>query len=157
MGELAHNFRWDQGKTFSLFGLCSAIGYIMGPLIGGYLVRPTQHFPSGGNLGDTLQRFPYLLPCIVVACYNGLAMLLSLICLRETQNLRIDNAEYLPEPSTQEDQSPLPTANESDPLLNSQKADEGKTSKTFTRSALFCVLALGYVNTIKPSLVRSNC
>ena len=42
------------------------MGFSIGPALGGFLQRPADHFPLlCGMLFDT---FPYLLPCVVVAC-----------------------------------------------------------------------------------------
>lgn len=80
VGELAQNAGVDQAKAFSLFGACTALGYLVGPLIGGYLAQPAQKYGVYGPW-ELFKSYPYLLPCsistflnilVVIACFNHL-------------------------------------------------------------------------------------
>jgi MFS family permease len=37
VGEYAQNNGVDKGRAFGIFGFCTALGTLVGPLIGGYL------------------------------------------------------------------------------------------------------------------------
>ena len=52
------------------------VGFAIGPLLGGMLVRPAERFPA--LRGTIFETFPYLAPCLVVACLivlSGLGLL----------------------------------------------------------------------------------
>lgn len=83
VGELAHNLKLDQGKAFSLFGFCSAIGYVIGPLLGGYLADPATRLSFQGP-GNIFERYPYLLPCLVCGCFDLAISVIAFFLLEET-------------------------------------------------------------------------
>lgn len=83
IGELAHNTGLNQGRVFSLFGFCTAISYVVGPLVGGFLARPTEKFSSFHH-AKLFVEYPYLLPCALSALYNVLVAAISWPFLHET-------------------------------------------------------------------------
>lgn len=83
VGELAHNLQLDQGKAFSLFGFCSAIGYVIGPLLGGYLADPAAKLSFQGP-GNIFAEYPYLLPCLVCGCFDLAIAVIAFFLLEET-------------------------------------------------------------------------
>ncbi|KAL8951308.1 MAG: hypothetical protein Q9222_002707 [Ikaeria aurantiellina] len=145
LGELASNSRWDQGKTFSLFGLCSAIGYTFGPLLGGYMANPADRFTVLDPLDRFLRSFPYLLPCFAVACYNIVVVALSMTLLSETRS-----RDRFPEGGTvctPKKQASTDVSGETEPLLDSHgeemTAPNTKSTRMSSRSISLCVLILG--------------
>ena len=56
----------QRSTAVSSISFAYGVGFSIGPALGGFLQRPADHFPLlCGMLFDT---FPYLLPCVVVAC-----------------------------------------------------------------------------------------
>ena len=66
----------QRSTAVSSISFAYGVGFSIGPALGGFLQRPADHFPLlCGMLFDT---FPYLLPCVVVACLiliSGLGLL----------------------------------------------------------------------------------
>ena len=93
IGELASHAQLNQGKTFSLFGLCSAIGYIVGPLIGGCFSTQGDKISSESSQ-SLFSEYSYLLPCLVGSCYNILVAGISIPLMQET-NLAISQQSLL--------------------------------------------------------------
>ena len=124
VGELAHNAKLNQAKAFSLFGFCSAIGYVIGPLIGGLLSRPAEKYSCRGP-GNIFIEYPYLLPCVISGCYNVVVCAASWWLLEET-NQKVMTAPK-PNPTDQE------AGTEREPLLKPQESEPSRfSSKTAT-------------------------
>ncbi|KAL1588455.1 hypothetical protein WHR41_03127 [Cladosporium halotolerans] len=83
VGEFAANNGIHQGRAFSIFGLCTAMGTLLGPLLGGFLCQPTEKYGFTGPAGIFAQ-YPYLLPCAISACYNIIVVVLCIPYLEET-------------------------------------------------------------------------
>lgn len=64
-------------RAFALYGVMFGSSTMIAPLLGGYLVRPTETLPSvfGGN--QFLQTFPYFLPCLFSATLGLLAFVMA--------------------------------------------------------------------------------
>ena len=56
-------------------------GNTMGPILGGLLARPAELYPATFAPDGTWARFPYLLPCFVVAITGVLAMVATQLWL----------------------------------------------------------------------------
>ncbi|KAG1748652.1 MFS general substrate transporter [Suillus lakei] len=81
MGELTDST--NMAQAFALFPIVWCIGGFVGPLMGGTLARPQDHWPvlfSNPFWG----KYPYFLPCAVAACLFGLALFVMSIFLEET-------------------------------------------------------------------------
>ncbi|KIK98033.1 hypothetical protein PAXRUDRAFT_824358 [Paxillus rubicundulus Ve08.2h10] len=81
LGELTDVTNRAQG--FAFFPVIWSIGVVVGPVIGGSLSRPQDHFPrlfAGNFWGD----YPYFLPCLVVAMLTTLTFMMVLFFLNET-------------------------------------------------------------------------
>ena len=153
VGELAYNANLDQGRTFSLFGLCSAIGYVIGPILGGSLFSLSKRHSLRGPAG-LFYEYPCLLPCIVSSCYNLGLTVISGLYLSETRQWTSRSALVI-ERSPEE--SPEERAEEESALLTGHNA--GTIPKTGAEenmlripSVVLCVLGMmlalpGYINT----------
>ncbi|KAJ8595483.1 MFS general substrate transporter, partial [Rhizopogon salebrosus TDB-379] len=81
VGELTDSTNMAQG--FALIPIIWCIGAFIGPLMGGTLARPQDHWPT--LFGHSFWgRYPYFLPCAVSACLLFLAFFVLLFFLEET-------------------------------------------------------------------------
>ncbi|KAF8840911.1 MFS general substrate transporter [Paxillus ammoniavirescens] len=81
MGELTDATNRAQGLAF--MPMTWYIGAVIGPVIGGSLSRPQDHFPrlfAASFWGD----YPYFLPCLVAAMFATLTFMMILLLLNET-------------------------------------------------------------------------
>ncbi|KAG1770919.1 major facilitator superfamily domain-containing protein [Suillus occidentalis] len=81
MGELTDSTNMAQG--FSLMPIAWSLGATLGPMIGGALEHPQQHFPNIFP-GAFWSRFPYFLPSAVAAAFAVTCFLTILLFLKET-------------------------------------------------------------------------
>ncbi|CAG8695326.1 7225_t:CDS:2, partial [Cetraspora pellucida] len=91
LGELTD--RTNQTKAFSLFGFCWGFG----PITGGYLSNPVDHFP--GIFGNCvfLKQYPYFLPCAVAACISFTGFVIGFFMLPETRFRKVStDPEQIP-------------------------------------------------------------
>ena len=78
----------------------------MGPLLGGFLARPYEHFGVAGPF-KVFIHYPYLLPCLISAFYNLLVLGASCSILEES-NQTVSRAKsqsiesFEAEPKTEE-------------------------------------------------------
>lgn len=79
----------NQPRAFSILGTIYPIGYMIGPLIGGFLSRPAQKFPLLFN-NFIFTTFPYLLPNILLAGIAFIGFITGIFFLSES-NQRIIN------------------------------------------------------------------
>ncbi|KAG1736558.1 major facilitator superfamily domain-containing protein [Suillus lakei] len=81
MGELTDSTNMAQG--FSLMPVAWSLGATIGPMIGGVLEHPQQHFPNIFP-GAFWSQFPYFLPSAVAAGFALTCFLTILFFLKET-------------------------------------------------------------------------
>ncbi|KAG1884854.1 major facilitator superfamily domain-containing protein [Suillus subluteus] len=81
MGELTDST--NMAQAFALFPIVWSLGGFVGPLIGGALARPQDHWPAL-FANPFWGKYPYFLPCAVAACLFVLALFIMLIFLEET-------------------------------------------------------------------------
>ncbi|KAG1774830.1 major facilitator superfamily domain-containing protein [Suillus placidus] len=81
MGELTDSTNMAQG--FALIPIVWCIGGFVGPLMGGTLARPQDHWPALFS-GSFWRNYPYFLPCAVAACLLVLALVMMSLFLQET-------------------------------------------------------------------------
>ncbi|KAG1822960.1 major facilitator superfamily domain-containing protein [Suillus subaureus] len=81
MGELTDST--NMAQAFALFPIVWSLGGFVGPLIGGALARPQDHWPAL-FANPFWGKYPYFLPCAVAACLFILAFFMMLIFLEET-------------------------------------------------------------------------
>ncbi|CAI5484427.1 unnamed protein product [Closterium sp. Yama58-4] len=83
-------------KTFSIIGVCWGVGLLLdlrfdafncttGPAIGGLLCLPSQKYPDVFPPNAIFDRFPFALPCLVVATVTTTGLVVSLFMLPETR------------------------------------------------------------------------
>ncbi|ORY58748.1 major facilitator superfamily domain-containing protein [Pseudomassariella vexata] len=122
VGELSEATGMDKAKAFSLFGFCLAAGWTIGPLIGGTLADPTNHFGLQGPY-NVLKTYPWLLPCLFIAVYNVVVVTLTCIYMDETSSLTSTKA-------IQENHDRVRTHCETDPLLSEHDQATRESSHT---------------------------
>ncbi|KIK35705.1 hypothetical protein CY34DRAFT_561840 [Suillus luteus UH-Slu-Lm8-n1] len=81
MGELTDST--NMAQAFALFPVVWSIGGFVGPLLGGTLARPQDHWPAL-FANSFWGNYPYFLPCGVAACLIVLALFMMSIFLEET-------------------------------------------------------------------------
>ncbi|EJD37989.1 MFS general substrate transporter [Auricularia subglabra TFB-10046 SS5] len=82
MGELTDETNIAQG--FALMPAVWCLGGTLGPFLGGTLSHPHERYPEW--FGSPFWRdYPYLLPCLISACYSLLIFGLALLFLRESR------------------------------------------------------------------------
>ncbi|EME30242.1 MFS transporter, DHA1 family, tetracycline:hydrogen antiporter [Galdieria sulphuraria] len=89
----------NESAAFGLIGLTFGVGVVIGPVIGGFLSRPSVHFPHYFPPGSFFDRFPYLLPCLLVSVYVFVDLFFAFFFLDESRkrtwlNNREEPAEY---------------------------------------------------------------
>ncbi|XP_078676973.1 uncharacterized protein LOC144913820 isoform X1 [Branchiostoma floridae x Branchiostoma belcheri] len=82
--------------TFSLVGASSGLGRLVGPIIGGFLSCPAARVR--GLDVFILEKFPYLLPCLVAVFLSIINLLASSFFLKETRWGNADAGDKLPTP-----------------------------------------------------------
>ncbi|KAG2129262.1 MFS transporter [Suillus cothurnatus] len=80
MGELTDST--NMAQAFSLFPIVWCIGGFVGPLIGGMLARPQDHWPAL-FANSFWGNYPYFLPCAVTSCLFVLALFMMSIFSEE--------------------------------------------------------------------------
>mmetsp|Transcript_5617 Transcript_5617/g.21723 ORF Transcript_5617/g.21723 Transcript_5617/m.21723 type:complete len:462 (+) Transcript_5617:243-1628(+) len=79
-----------QAKLYSLRSSMRATGFLVGPIIGGFLSRPSETLPFSipfqftDNMPGLFILFPYLLPCICAAALNIGMLVAGCLFLNET-------------------------------------------------------------------------
>ncbi|EPQ51854.1 MFS general substrate transporter [Gloeophyllum trabeum ATCC 11539] len=81
VGELSDET--NQSTAFPLYDICSAIGFAIGPLLGGTFANPAEQFPAWFNT-PFFDAYPYILPCFITSLTAIGASLLAIFVLEET-------------------------------------------------------------------------
>ncbi|KAI8393986.1 major facilitator superfamily domain-containing protein [Radiomyces spectabilis] len=78
----------QRARAFSLLPLMFGLGSIIGPMLGGFLSKPVEHYPAifgrGGFLTDFLTEYPYFLPCFISAVICAFGLVFGMFYLEET-------------------------------------------------------------------------
>ncbi|KAF9453277.1 MFS general substrate transporter [Macrolepiota fuliginosa MF-IS2] len=72
----------NQVFAYPFFGIFWPIGAILGPMIGGSLSHPTEKYPLLFNY-LFFKKYPYFLPCCVIACFSVLGFISCYFFLKE--------------------------------------------------------------------------
>ncbi|KAI8372533.1 major facilitator superfamily domain-containing protein [Choanephora cucurbitarum] len=77
-----------RAEAFSLITVVHGIGYILGPIIGGFLSYPVSQYPkvfgNRGALTDFLSHYPYFFPTFIAALICAIAFIACFFFLEET-------------------------------------------------------------------------
>ncbi|KAI9446079.1 MFS general substrate transporter [Lactarius indigo] len=82
MAELTDETTAAQG--FSMLPAARALGYIIGPLIGGFLSRPQGRWPHLFS-HPFWAKYPYFLPCLAVSAFACVPLAITALYLKEVQ------------------------------------------------------------------------
>jgi len=80
LGELVD--KSNEARAFSMLGFCYAIGMVIGPILGGFLVHPAQKSSVFAN--TIFQTYPFLLPNLVYSLLSVAACIVGFMFLPET-------------------------------------------------------------------------
>ncbi|KAK6359049.1 hypothetical protein TWF696_000220 [Orbilia brochopaga] len=138
VGELAVAAKLDQASAFSLFGFASALGFVVGPLIGGSLSNPAPRLGLEGPY-QVFVAYPYLLPCVVGAMVSCGTMIASIFFLDETNEAVRTRKTTIPEHD--EERAPLLPRAELENENNGSNHGASPDSKLRIQgAALWCVV-----------------
>ncbi|KAH9980688.1 major facilitator superfamily domain-containing protein [Russula compacta] len=111
MAELTDETNVARG--FSLLPMTWAIGFVIGPFIGGVLSQPQARWPE--LFSHALwAEYPYFLPCLVVAACGWVSFVITAVFLKETMICTPSSTpqeelnDYLHGESPKDPQKPLP-------------------------------------------------
>jgi len=99
IGDVSDESNIAVGFAFYLIGW--GCGMIFGSATGGLLSAPCKQYPAFYSSGSEFCRAPFLLPCLVVATINVLAVLLVAIFLPETKLIK--HSKQSPKVSSDQD------------------------------------------------------
>ncbi|KAF9805229.1 hypothetical protein IEO21_09135 [Rhodonia placenta] len=85
VGELADST--NESVAFPLYDIVSAVGFAVGPLIGGTFANPAEQFP-GRFTSPFWRAYPYFLPCLVTSLIALAALILAIFVLDETHPVK---------------------------------------------------------------------
>ncbi|KAH9895113.1 MFS general substrate transporter [Cubamyces lactineus] len=81
VGELSDET--NQSTAFPLYDIISALGFVIGPLIGGTFAEPAKQWPNTFT-SPIWTAYPYLLPCLISSAVSIGAAFLATFVLEET-------------------------------------------------------------------------
>ena len=86
LAEISDDTNLARGMAY--FGVIGSIGRVIGPVIGGLLSYPANHFPDtfGGTVFET---YPFALPSIVITLNCIIMFVVTYFFLPETLNLKV--------------------------------------------------------------------
>lgn len=84
-----------QARVFSWFAFASNLGILVGPLLGGLLVRPAEEWPSVFGGIRFFEEYPYALPTIVTGSFGASAALLVTLFVKETLKPKKEGEEHV--------------------------------------------------------------
>ncbi|PSR72937.1 hypothetical protein PHLCEN_2v11174 [Hermanssonia centrifuga] len=74
----------NLAQAYAYLPIAWSTGGTLGPIIGGFLSRPTERFPDVFGGSAFLKEYPYFLACAVPATFSACAWFVSLLFLKET-------------------------------------------------------------------------
>ncbi|KAJ5094372.1 hypothetical protein N7456_010233 [Penicillium angulare] len=83
-----------QPRAFSVLPIAWTIGSGVGPVLGGALVHPAQHYPKMFGDAELFIKYPFVLPNIVATCCVAVAIIVAFLFLQETQAGRENRNDY---------------------------------------------------------------
>ncbi|CAN0181451.1 unnamed protein product, partial [Ectocarpus fasciculatus] len=80
MGEISNNK--NSAKGMAIFGTVGGLGRTIGPVVGGFLSEPADHYPF--FRGGVFDAYPFALPSVVIVCLCSIALITAYTELAET-------------------------------------------------------------------------
>jgi len=74
----------NEARAFAMIGAVFGLGGMLGPVLGGSLALPATQYPATFAATGLFGRFPFLLPCAVVAAFVLVDFVFALVMLSET-------------------------------------------------------------------------
>ncbi|KAJ7746327.1 member of major facilitator superfamily multidrug-resistance, DHA1 sub-family [Mycena metata] len=71
-------------QAYAVMPISWSTGVILGPVIGGFLAKPAERFPSIFGNNEFLKTHAYFLPCAIPATFSLVAWLVTFLFLKET-------------------------------------------------------------------------
>jgi MFS family permease len=108
LGEMTDSS--NRGRAFMFWEVSFGIGTVLGPVLGGVLVNPVEHYHVDIEL---FKSYPYLLPCIVSAILSTISAILAMLYLEESEMIKkrweLAKSKTQPELTS----TPIPSSNDS--------------------------------------------
>ncbi len=79
-----------QPRAFSVMPLVWSIGSIFGPAFGGALSNPAHNMPSLFGNSLFLQKFPFVLPNLIAACFFLVGLIIGVLYLKVGKIFQLD-------------------------------------------------------------------
>ena len=73
----------NNAKGMALFSVIAGVGRAIGPILGGFLSSPADHYPYIFR-GSLFETFPFALPSLIVSCTCAVVVLVAVFNLNET-------------------------------------------------------------------------
>ena len=96
IAEIIGDRKEYQTRAFAILPITFNIGAIIGPMIGGLLANPVDHFPSLFGNSEFFKKYPYLLPNLFPFPMMVIAIFTTALFVEETA---ISNGLWLPKHS----------------------------------------------------------
>ncbi|KAI0787899.1 MFS general substrate transporter [Fomes fomentarius] len=71
-------------QAYAFLPIAWSTGATLGPVIGGTLSRPAEHYPSVFGDSEFMKKYPYFLACSIPATFSVIACFVTLFFLKET-------------------------------------------------------------------------
>lgn len=80
MGEISNNK--NSAKGMAIFGTVGGLGRTVGPVIGGFLSQPSEHYEL--FKGGFFEKYPFALPSVIIVILCSVALMTAFVELAET-------------------------------------------------------------------------
>ncbi|CEP19906.1 hypothetical protein [Parasitella parasitica] len=151
----------NKAKAFSIFGFCWGSGMIgkcglwtngeasnslrycaAGPVLGGYLAKPAEQFPSIFGDSAFFIKYPYLLPCFVSACGSMIGFVIGYFYLKESNPNVLASRKWEAENEPNE-RTALLTGNNSavDEAATKRMLPKSGSMRLITRTSIAVIIA----------------
>ncbi|KAI6167959.1 MFS multidrug-resistance DHA1 sub-family [Pisolithus thermaeus] len=100
----------NLAQAYAFMPIAWSSGGTLGPLIGGLLSRPADHFPNVFGNVEFMKEYPYFLPCAVPATFAAIAWIVTFLFLKETlpNNFESELPTETPVTNENDENKPLP-------------------------------------------------
>ncbi|KAI0951418.1 hypothetical protein AcW1_008466 [Taiwanofungus camphoratus] len=125
----------NRARGFAFLPMIWSLGSTIGPLIGGVLSTPADHWPRTFR-SKFWSKFPYFLPCIVAASISISAFVMTLVGLKETLPRPIRQRDAATSSMSNAEDTPLPRLYCGTAVHSSASASEHKRTDTFSHDVM---------------------